>query len=168
MFAWQFCKALFLADLYGWTRFVSMQDYYNLLYREEEREMLPLCRAEGIGVLPWSPLARGRLAREWQTEPGTKRAATDEFGKTLYAGTEDADRKVVERVGAIAAARGLPRAQIALAWLLHKPGVTAPIVGATKPPHLEDAVGALSVKLSPEEVAALEEPYVPHPVVGFH
>jgi 1-deoxyxylulose-5-phosphate synthase len=167
MFAWQFCQALYLADRRGGTRFVAMQNHYNLLYREEEREMLPLCRAEGVGVLPWSPLARGRLARAWQTGPGTKRAETDEFGKTLYAKTDDADRQVVERVGAVAAARGVPYAQVALAWLLQKPAVTAPVVGATKPHHLEDAVGALAVKLAPEEVAALEEPYVPHAVAGF-
>lgn len=167
MHAWQFCKALYLADRHGRTRFISMQNHYNLLYREEEREMLGLCRAEGIGVLPWSPLARGRLAREWQDQPSTEREATDEFGKTLYSGTTVADRKVVERVGEVAAARGVPRAQIALAWLLYQPAVTAPIIGATKPHHLEDAVGALALKLTPEEVAALEAPYVPHPVVGF-
>src|SRR4051794_4755540 len=167
MFSWQFCKALHLADRHGWTRFVTMQNHYNLLYREEEREMLPLCAAEGVAVLPWSPLARGRLARQWQDRSGTKRAETDEYGKTLYAGAEEADRRVVDRVGEVAAARGLPRAQVALAWLLHNPAVTAPIVGATKPHHLEDAAAALSVKLSPEEIAALEAPYVPHPVAGF-
>jgi 1-deoxyxylulose-5-phosphate synthase len=167
MFAWQFCQALYRADRHGWTRFVSMQNHYNLLYREEEREMLPLCRAEGIGVLPWSPLARGRLAREWQEGAATRREETDVYGKTLYGGTEEADRQVIDRVGELAAARGLPRAQVALAWLLQKPEVTAPIVGATKPNHLEDAVAALSVKLSPEEAAALEAPYVPHPVAGF-
>jgi aryl-alcohol dehydrogenase-like predicted oxidoreductase len=167
MHSWQFCKALYLADRHGWTRFVSMQDHYNLLYREEEREMLPLCRAEGAGVLPWSPLARGRLARPWEDLAGTKRAETDQYGKTLYGNTEEADRAVVERVGEVAAARGVPRAQVALAWLLQKPGVTAPIVGATKPHHLEDAAAVLSLKLSPEEVAALEAPYVPHPVAGF-
>jgi aryl-alcohol dehydrogenase-like predicted oxidoreductase len=167
MFAWQFCKALHLADRHGWIRFVSMQDHYNLLYREEEREMLPLCQAEGVGVLPWSPLARGRLARPWENEPSTERARTDEFGKSLYSSNEAADRKVIERLGEVAAARGLPRAQVALAWLLHKPAVTSPIVGATKPHHLEDAVAALSVQLSAEEVAALEAPYVPHPVAGF-
>lgn len=166
MFAWQFCKSLHLADRHRWTRFVTMQDHYNLLYREEEREMLSLCREEGIGVIPWSPLARGRLTRDWQAEP-TRRTETDEFGKTLYRATEDADRKVVESVGRVAEARGIPRAQIALAWLLHKPAVTAPIIGASKPHHLEDAVAALSVKLSPEEMSALEEHYVPHPVAGF-
>jgi aryl-alcohol dehydrogenase-like predicted oxidoreductase len=167
MHAWQFCKALYLADLHGWTRFVSMQDHYNLLYREEEREMLGLCAAEGVGVIPWSPLARGRLARPWEEKDSTGRAASDEFGKTLYAGTEEADRAVVDRVGEVASARGVPRAQIALAWLLGRPAVTAPIIGATRPQHLEDAVGALSIKLAPEETARLEEPYVPHPVLGF-
>jgi 1-deoxyxylulose-5-phosphate synthase len=167
MFSWQFCKALHLADRHGWTRFVTMQNHYNLLYREEEREMLPLCREEGIGVIPWSPLARGRLTRDWRSGEATKRTETDEFGKKLYSATEDADRKVIERVGTIAEARGIPRAQVALAWLLHKPAVTAPIIGASKPRHLEDAIAALSVKLSPEEMAQLEEPYVPHPVAGF-
>jgi aryl-alcohol dehydrogenase-like predicted oxidoreductase len=167
MYAWQFCKALELSTRHGWMRFVSMQNHYNLLYREEEREMLPLCVSEGIGVLPWSPLARGRLARPWEQKSATERAGTDEFGKTLYARTEEADRSVVDRVGEVAAARGLPRAQIALAWLLSRRGVTAPIVGATRPQHLEDAVAALSVRLTPEEISRLEEPYVPHPVLGF-
>jgi len=165
MYAWQFCQALYVADKHGWTRFVSMQDHYNLLYREEEREMLGLCADQGIGVIPWSPLARGKLTRPW--EASTERAETDEFGKTLYKSTEDSDKQVVERVAALAEARGLPRAQIALAWLLHQPGVTAPIVGATKMSHLEDAVASLSVALSPEEIKLLEEPYVPHPVLGF-
>ena len=167
MFAWQFCKALHLADLHGWTRFVSMQDHYNLLYREEEREMMGLCLAEGIGVLPWSPLARGRLARPWDQKGSTERAGSDEFSKTLYTGTEEADRAVVDRLGEVAGARGVPRAQVALAWLLGKPAVTSPIVGATKPHHLEDAVAALALKLSPDEMGRLEEPYVPHPVLGF-
>ncbi|MDQ2686684.1 MAG: aldo/keto reductase [Armatimonadota bacterium] len=167
MYAWQFAQALYVADAHGWSRFVSMQNHWNLLYREEEREMMGLCADQGIGVIPWSPLARGRLTRPWETEPSTKRAETDKFGKTLYAGTEDADRCVVERVGEIAEARGVPRAQIALAWLLQKPTVTAPIVGASKPHHLEDAVAALAVTLTPEEIARLEEPYVPHPVAGF-
>jgi len=167
MHAWQFCKALYVADLHGWTRFVSMQNHYNLLYREEEREMLGLCAAEGVGVIPWSPLARGRLARTWEQKADTERAASDEFGKTLYARTEAADRVVVDRLGEVAAARGLSRAAVALAWLLAKPAVTSPIIGATKPHHLEDAVGALAVKLTPEEVALLEEPYIPHPVLGF-
>jgi 1-deoxyxylulose-5-phosphate synthase len=167
MHAWQFCKAQYAADVHGWTRFISMQNHYNLLYREEEREMMGLCAAEGIGVIPWSPLARGRLTRPWHQKDTTDRAATDEFGKKLYAGSEEADRLVVERVGQVAAARGVPPAQIALAWVLSKPYVTSPIIGATKPNHLEDAVAALSIKLTPEEVARLEEPYVPHPVVGF-
>jgi aryl-alcohol dehydrogenase (NADP+) len=163
MWAWQFSKALHVAETHGWTRFVSMQNHYNLLNREEEREMLPLCAAEGIAVIPWSPLARGRLARPWDTE--TERSNSDAFGSSLY--THDSDRTIVERVGEIAEARGVPRAQIALAWLLGKPAVTAPIVGATKPHHLEDAVGALSITLTADELRRLEEPYVPHPVVGF-
>jgi aryl-alcohol dehydrogenase-like predicted oxidoreductase len=165
MFAWQFCKSLHVADRHGWTRFVSMQDHYNLVSREEEREMLPLCAAEGIGVLPWSPLARGRLARGW--DESTERSRTDEFGKTLYTANLESDRRVVERVGEIAARRGVSRATVALAWLLHKPVVTAPIVGMSKPQHLDDALAALALALTPEEMAALEEPYVPHPVVGF-
>ncbi|QCI66400.1 aldo/keto reductase [Phreatobacter stygius] len=165
MYAWQFAKALYLADRHGWTRFATMQNYVNLLYREEEREMLPLCREEGIGVIPWSPLARGRLTRDW--DEGSARSETDEFGKTLYAATAEADRKVVEAVTKVARARGVPRAQVALAWVLQKPGITAPIVGATKPHHLDDAVAALAVKLSPEEVAELESAYVPHAVTGF-
>jgi 1-deoxyxylulose-5-phosphate synthase len=167
MFAWQFCKALYLADLHGWTRFVSMQPHYNLLNREEEREMLGLCLTEGIGVLPWSPLARGRLTRAWESQSSTTRSQTDEYGKQIYSGTEEADKPVVDRVGEIAEARGISRAQIALAWLLHQPAVTAPIVGATKPYHLEEAVGALAIKLSEAEIEALEVPYVPHPIVGF-
>ncbi len=166
MYAWQFAKALYLADRHGWTRFVSMQNHYNLLYREEEREMIGLCLAEGIGVLPWSPLARGRLTRPWQSET-TRRSETDRFGNTMYSRTEEDDRKVVERLGEIAQKRGLPRAQVALAWLLARPAVTAPIVGATKPHHLQDAVAALALRLSPEEMAALQEPYSPHPVLGF-
>jgi 1-deoxyxylulose-5-phosphate synthase len=165
MFAWQFCKSLYVADRHGWTRFVSMQDHYNLIHREEEREMLPLCQAEGIGVLPWSPLARGRLTRDW--DEGTERTRTDEFGKTLYTANVDADRAVIGRVAEIAKRRGVPRATVALAWLLHKPAVTSPIVGVSKPHHLDDAVAALSLKLTPEEIAALEQPYVPHPVAGF-
>jgi aryl-alcohol dehydrogenase-like predicted oxidoreductase len=166
MYAWQFTKALYLADRHGWTRFVSMQNYYNLLYREEEREMLPLCQSEGIGVIPWSPLARGRLTRPWQAEQ-TKRFETDQFGKTLYSRTEAADRKVIDRLGQVAEHRDLPRAQLALAWMLSKPAITSPIVGATKPNHLADAVAALSLRLTPEEATALEEPYIPHPVLGF-
>jgi 1-deoxyxylulose-5-phosphate synthase len=167
MYAWQFTKALYLANLHGWTRFVSMQNHYNLLYREEEREMLPLCHAEGIGVIPWSPLARGRLTRPWQTE-STKRSETDQFSKSLYGPTEEADRRVVDRLGEIAEKRGVPRAQVALAWMLGKPVVTSPIVGATKPNHLQDAAAALSLRLTPDEIAALEEPYTPHPVLGFN
>lgn len=167
MHAWQFCQALYLADQNGWTRFVSMQNHYNLLYREEEREMLGLCQAEGIGVIPWSPLARGRLTRPWETEPSTSRAKTDEFGQKLYSQTQAADHRVVERLGQIAEAQGAPQAQVALAWLLHKPAITAPIIGASKPHHLEDAVGALSVRLSDEEIRQLEELYQPHPVLGF-
>ena len=166
MYAWQFARALYLADLRSWTRFVSMQNHYNLLYREEEREMMGLCRAEGIAVIPWSPLARGRLTRPWNSQT-TVRSESDVFGKSMYSKTEEADRRVVDRLGEIAEKRGIPRAQVALAWLLARPGVTAPIVGATKANHLEDAVAALSVHLTPEEVTALEEPYVPHPVLGF-
>jgi aryl-alcohol dehydrogenase-like predicted oxidoreductase len=166
MYSWQFAKALYLADLHGWTRFVSMQNHYNLLYREEEREMLPLCREEGIGVIPWSPLARGRLTRPWQGE-ATRRLETDQFGKSMYSKTEETDRRVIDRVVEIAGRRGVPPAQVALAWMLGKSVITAPIVGATKPHHLQDAVAALSVKLSPEEASALEEPYTPHPVLGF-
>ncbi len=165
MYAWQFSKALYLADKHGWTRFVSMQNHYNLLYREEEREMMGLCADQGIGVIPWSPLARGRLTRKW--DDATERSQTDEFGKTLYRSAVDADRKIVERVAEIAAQRGIPQAQVALAWMLHKPVVTAPIIGASKPHHLEDAFAALTVKLDAEEIAALEEPYVPHAVAGF-
>ena len=166
MHAWQFCKALQLAERHGWTRFVSMQNHYNLMYREEEREMLPLCREEGIGVIPWSPLARGRLARPWDEAP-TLRAQTDTFSKKIYTATELADRQVVEAVGEIAQARGKPYAQIALAWLLRQQGVSAPIVGASRPQHLDDALGALDVVLSDDEVATLQAPYVPHPVAGF-
>ena len=166
MYAWQFAKALYVADLHGWTRFVSMQNHYNLLYREEEREMIGLCQSEGIGVIPWSPLARGRLARAWQAE-STKRFETDQFGKSMYSRTEEDDHKVVDRLGEIAEKRGVPRAQIALAWLLSRPAVTAPIVGATKSNHLEDAAAAVALRLTPEETTALEEPYTPHPVLGF-
>jgi aryl-alcohol dehydrogenase-like predicted oxidoreductase len=166
MYAWQFAKALYLADLHGWTRFVSMQNHYNLLYREEEREMMGLCRAEGIGVIPWSPLARGRLTRAWGSET-TKRSETDQYSKAIYTKTEEADKKVVYRLGELAEKRGVPRATLALAWMLSKPVVTAPIVGATKPNHLDDAVAALAVKLTAEEIASLEEAYVPHAVVGF-
>lgn len=166
MYAWQFAKALYTSERHGWSRFVSMQDHYNLLYREEEREMLRLCRAEQIGVIPWSPLARGRLARP-AGEEGTKRQQTDAYSRTLYDKTEDSDRKVIDRVGELAARRGVARATVALAWVLAKPGITAPIVGATKPNHLEDAVAALDVKLTADEIAALEELYIPHAVAGF-
>jgi len=142
-----------------------MQNHYNLLHREEEREMMPLCAAEGVGVLPWSPLARGRLTRDWGET--SKRIETDEFGKTLYIATDDADRKIVDRVAEVAAKRGVPSAQVALAWVAQKPFVTAPIVGASKPHHLDDAIAALSLNLTPEEISSLEELYVPHPVVGF-
>ncbi len=165
MYAWQFCKALQIADRRGWTRFVSMQNHYNLLNREEEREMLSFCAAEGIAVLPWSPLARGRLARSW--DESSARMVSDDFGRKLYAPTADADRGIVERVGEIAQKRSVPPARIALAWLLHKPAVTAPIVGATKMQHLEDAVAALSIKLNDEEITVLEERYVPHAIAGF-
>ncbi len=167
MYTWQFCKALDLADRHGWTRFISMQNHYNLIYREEEREMMRLCLSEGIGVIPWSPLARGRLARPWENAPTTSRGETDEFGKTLYRSMVESDHNVVDRIGEVSAARGISRAQVALAWMLQKPVVTSPIIGATKPNHLEDAVAALAVKLTPEEMTRLEEPYVPHPVSGF-
>jgi len=167
MYAWQFCKALYVSRVNGWTRFVSMQNHVNLLYREEEREMLPLCEEEGIGVLPWSPLARGRLARPWTGDAPTKRAETDIFGKTLYKGGEDADRAIIEAVGAIAEKRGVPRAQVATAWMLSKPVITAPIIGASKPHHLSDAVAALSLKLDAEEIASLEAPYRPRAIAGF-
>ena len=164
MYAWQFARALYLADRHGWTRFATMQNYVNLLYREEEREMLPLCQAEGIGVMPWSPMARGRLTRPWDST--TARTETDEFGRGLYAKTADADRQVVEAVGRVAAARGVPMAQVALAWVLGQSAITAPIVGATRLAQLDDAVAALALRLTPDEVAALEAPYVPHAVVG--
>jgi aryl-alcohol dehydrogenase-like predicted oxidoreductase len=165
MYAWQFTQALYLSRLHGWSRFVSMQNHYNLIYREEEREMLPLCRAEGIAVIPWSPLARGRLTREWDTS--TERSETDEFGRTMYGATAEADRQVVDALGEVARERGVPRAQAALAWVASRPGITAPIVGATKPHHLEDAVAALELELTGDEVARLEKAYVPHPVLGF-
>ncbi|WP_138732689.1 aldo/keto reductase [Modestobacter excelsi] len=162
MWAWQFSKALHRAGEHGWHRFVSMQDHYNLLNREEEREMLPLCADEGVGVIPWSPLARGRLTRDW--DASTTRSETDEFGSKLY---DEADQAIVERVAEVAGAREVPRAQVALAWLLSKPVVTAPIVGVTKDRHLDDAVAAVDLRLTPEEIARLEEPYTPHAVVGF-
>jgi aryl-alcohol dehydrogenase-like predicted oxidoreductase len=165
MYAWQFSKALYTSRLRGWTEFVSMQNHINLLNREEEREMLPLCVDQGIAVMPWSPLARGRLTRAW--DETSSRQETDEFGKKLYTQFPDSDRLVVDQVGAIASARGVPRAQVALAWLLQKKGVTSPIVGASKPEHLKDAVAALSLKLTAEEIASLERPYVPHSIAGF-
>ncbi|KPI27331.1 Aryl-alcohol dehydrogenase (NADP(+)) [Actinobacteria bacterium OV320] len=161
MYAWQFSKMQYTAERHGWTRFVSMQNHYNLLYREEEREMLPLCADQGVGVLPWSPLARGRLTRDWGTETG--RSSTDGFGGSLYL---EGDRGTVEAVTRIAADRGVPRARVALAWLLHQPTVTAPIVGAAKPHHLEDAVAATELTLTEKELAELEEPYRPHPIAG--
>jgi aryl-alcohol dehydrogenase-like predicted oxidoreductase len=166
MFAWQFAKAQHVADTHGWTRFVSMQNHYNLVYREEEREMLPLCVDQGVGVIPWSPLARGVLAgtRTRGGERLTTRAGTDQFTDYLYNQLTDFD--VVERVAEVAAERAVPAAQVALAWLLHKPAVTAPIVGATKVGHLEDALAAEQLSLSDEEIARLEEPYAPHPVLG--
>jgi 1-deoxyxylulose-5-phosphate synthase len=165
MYAWQFSKALYTSRLRGWTEFVSMQNHLNLLNREEEREMLPLCADQGIAVMPWSPLARGRLTRAWNES--SSRQETDEFGKKLYTQFPDSDRLIVDQVSAIASARGVPRAQVALAWLLQKKGVTSPIVGASKPDHLQDAVAALSLKLTAEEMAALEKPYVPHSISGF-
>ncbi len=162
MASWQFAKAIYTARLHGWTPFVSMQNHLNLLYREEERDMLPFCRDQGVAVIPWSPLARGRLARAW--DESSARQETDVFGRSLYS---DADPQIVDGVGAIAAARNISRAQVALAWVLQKPGVTAPIVGATKPQHLTDALDALSLRLSEEEVKTLEGPYSPREVVGF-
>jgi 1-deoxyxylulose-5-phosphate synthase len=164
MFAWQFMKMLGVAKANGWQRFVSMQNHLNLLYREEEREMLPLCREEGIAVIPWSPLARGQLTRA----PGTStpRGATDAYQKRLYASTTEADTRVIAAVQSVATARGIPMAQVALAWLMGTPGVTAPIIGATKPHHLEDAVAALAIQLSADERAALEAPYIPHAIAG--
>ena len=165
MYAWQFSKALYLAERHGWTKFVSMQNHYNLLYREEEREMMGLCLDQGIGVIPWSPLARGRVTRDWDTV--TERTQTDEFGKTLYANAIEADREVVERVAEIARERQVSRAQVGLAWMMSKPYITAPIVGASKMNHLTDAVASVSLKLTSEEISRLEEPYVPHRIAGF-
>ena len=164
MFAWQFSKALYTSKLHGWTSFVSMQNHLNLLNREEEREMLPLCVDQGIGVLPWSPLARGRLTRPWNES--SERTETDNFGKTLYDAFES-DHAVVSAVEAVANNRGVPRAQVALAWVLQKHEVTSPIVGASKPQHLSDAVSALTLSLSGDEIAQLETPYTPHRVSGF-
>jgi aryl-alcohol dehydrogenase-like predicted oxidoreductase len=164
MWAWQFSKALHAARQRGWTPFVTMQNHYNLLYREEEREMMPLCSDEGIGVMPWSPLARGRLTRAWNEE--TTRIRTDQYGSKLYVSDIEADRRVVEQVAKIAAARGVRKAQVALAWIVQKPFVTAPIVGASKSEHLTDAVAALALKLDESEIAQLEAPYVPHAISG--
>ena len=161
MYAWQFSKALYVSQLNGWTRFVSMQNHYNLLYREEEREMNPLCRDQGIGLIPWSPLARGRLTRPW--DETTARSETDQFGSTLYA---EGDRTIVDAVTKVADQRGISRAQVATAWILSKPGVAAPIIGATKPHHLDDAIAAVDIKLAPEEIDALETPYQPHSIAG--
>jgi aryl-alcohol dehydrogenase-like predicted oxidoreductase len=162
MYSWQFSKALYTSQRHGWTRFSSMQNHYNLLYREEEREMLPLCADRGIGVIPWSPLARGRLTRPWDAQ--SARSQTDEFGKTLY---PDSDRLIVEEVAKVAAGRGVPPAQVALAWLAANPVITAPIIGATQPRHIDDAVASLAIELTGEEKAALERHYTPHPVAGF-
>jgi len=161
MYAWQFAKAQHVAEANGWTKFVSMQNHYNLIYREEEREMLPLCLDQGVGVIPWSPLARGRLTRDWDTT--TARSETDEFGQNLYL---PEDQQVHEQVAEVASARGIPRAQVAMAWLLGRPGVTAPIVGVTKASHLDDAVAALDVELTRQETEQLEKPYVPHRIAG--
>ncbi len=164
MWTWQFAKMLQLAAQHGWARFVTMQDHYNLLYREEEREMIPFCRAEGIGLIPWSPLARGKLTRP--ADAGTVRSRTDEYATRLYSKTVEADAKVIAQVQEVAAAHRVPPARVALAWLLQKPDVTAPIIGASKPQHLEDAIAALRIKLTAEQIKALEEPYVPHAVAG--
>jgi aryl-alcohol dehydrogenase-like predicted oxidoreductase len=165
MWAWQFAQAQYLADLHGWTRFVSMQDQYNLLMREEEREMFPFCADQSVGVLPWSPLARGRLTHDWTAT--TKRSQTDEWGAKMYRQAQDSDRKIVEAVAEVASERGVSRAQVALAWVLHQPAVTAPIVGVTKPEHLTDAVAAVELRLSDDELQRLTEHYVPHTPEGF-
>jgi 1-deoxyxylulose-5-phosphate synthase len=166
MYAWQFAQALYLSDRHGWTRFISMQNHYNLVYREEEREMLPLCQAEGVGIIPWSPLARGFLAgnRARQGWGETVRSQVDDFAHQMY--YQESDFEVVERVVELAGRRGASAAQVALAWLLHQPGITAPIIGASQMHHLEEAVSALELRLPPEELAYLEEPYQPHPVLG--
>ncbi len=165
MFAWQFAKAQEIALANGWTRFVTMQDYVNLLYREEEREMIPLCADQGVGLMPWSPMARGRLTRPAGEQ--TARSESDGFGKTLFAATEDADNRVIDAVEMVARTRGIPMAQVALAWVLAKPEVSAPIVGASRPRHLDDAVAALDVVLSDGEIEQFEAAYVPHSVTGF-
>jgi aryl-alcohol dehydrogenase-like predicted oxidoreductase len=163
MWAWQFSRALYLQQIHGWARFVTMQDHYNLLNREEEREMIPLCADQGVGLIPWSPLARGKLTRDWDAT--TNRSETDQFGKSLY--SEASDRQIVDAVKEVADQRGVPRAQVALAWVSHNPVVTAPIVGASKPSHLDDAVASLEIKLTDEEISLLEKPYEPHAVAGF-
>ncbi|MGI8434253.1 MAG: aldo/keto reductase [Nocardioidaceae bacterium] len=163
--AWQFSKALYTAKLHGWTPFATMQNHYNLLNREEEREMLPLCADQGVGVIPWSPLARGRLTRDW--DETSDRSGTDRVLESLYTGMVEADRSVVEAVREVAEQRGIPRAQVALAWVASRPEVTAPIVGATKPHHLDDAVAALEVELTSAELSMLDAPYVPHPAEGY-
>jgi aryl-alcohol dehydrogenase-like predicted oxidoreductase len=165
MHAWQFTKAIYTSRLHGWSEFASMQDHLNLLHREEEREMLPLCIDQGIAVVPWSPMARGRLTRDW--DDVSERTKTDAFGSTLYSQAVDADKKIVAEVARIAKARGVPRAQVALAWVAQKRGVTAPIIGASKPQHLTDAVAALSLNLTADEIKALEAPYVPHLIAGY-
>jgi aryl-alcohol dehydrogenase-like predicted oxidoreductase len=162
MHAWQFAKALYLADANGFARFVTMQDHYNLLYREEEREMLPLCLDQGVGVIPWSPLARGRLTRPWNET--SARSELDEFGRSLY---QEGDGEIVDAVSRIAERRGVPRAQVALAWVAARPGVTAPIVGATRAGHIEDAVAGVDLELTPDEVSELEAPYTPRAIAGF-
>jgi aryl-alcohol dehydrogenase (NADP+) len=162
MWAWQFSKALHTADAHGWTRFVTMQNHYNLLNREEEREMLPLCADEGIGVIPWSPLARGKLTRDW--DETTTRSESDQFGRTLYV---EGDKQIVDAVAAVASERGVSRAQVALAWVMANPVVSAPIVGATKANHLDDAVAAVDLELSEDELGRLAAPYTPHEVAGF-
>lgn len=166
MYSWQLAKAQYTADLNGWTRFVSMQPHYNLIYREEEREMIPFCQDQGLGIIPWSPLARGLLTGKRTKERNeTERSKTDAFGKSLY--SVDSDFDIVNRVSEIAEQKGIPNAQVALAWMLSKDGITSPIIGASKPGHIEDAVAAVSVKLSDEEIKSLEELYQPHPVLGF-
>jgi aryl-alcohol dehydrogenase (NADP+) len=164
MYAWQFARMLYTSDRHGFSRFITMQNHYNLVYREEEREMIALCRTEGVGVLPWSPIARGLLAGN--RKAGTLRSQADDYAQKLY--TTEADDRVVDCVEQVAKNRGVPPAQVALAWLLHKPGITAPIVGASKPHHLQDAIAAIDLKLSPEEISTLESVYVPHPVLGHH
>lgn len=166
MFAWQFARALYTSDRLGLARFATMQNHYNLVYREEEREMIPLCRAEGVGIIPWSPLARGFLAgnRSKRAEGETPRSRSDDFAHRLY--YEESDFAVVDAVSRVAQARGVPNARVALAWMLHKPGITAPIVGATKPHHLDDAIAAVDLELEKAEIEALEAPYRPHPVLG--